>query len=185
MIRYGAKHIQELRQKRLEQLKIEKIDLSTTNPSEDSTPSSFALPFVNTLKPFDPLTEDVTIDQLEQYEQEEEQEEKEDEDFLGLNQEDEDEIDMSPLHVLPLYSLLPEDKQKEVWKEPPPGQRLCVVATNVAETSITIPNIRYVVDCGRAKDRVWDHTSGVSEFKVFLFPFHSHSLGWLDFSSFS
>ena len=115
MIRYGAKHIQELRQKRLEQLKIEKIDLSTTTPSEDSTPSSFALPFVNTLKPFDPLTEDVTIDQLEQYEQEEEQEEKEDEDFLGLNQEDEDEIDMSPLHVLPLYSLLPEDKQKEVF----------------------------------------------------------------------
>ena len=34
----------------------------------------------------------------------------------------------------------------------PKGQRLVVVATNVAETSITIPGIRYVVDCGRAKE---------------------------------
>jgi hypothetical protein len=33
------------------------------------------------------------------------------------------------------------------------GYRLIVVATNVAETSITIPNIRYVVDCGRQKVR--------------------------------
>lgn len=58
----------------------------------------------------------------------------------------------APLHVLPLYSLLPTDKQMKVFKEPPEGHRLVVVATNVAETSLTIPNIKYVVDCGRSKE---------------------------------
>ena len=56
------------------------------------------------------------------------------------------------MHVLPLYSLLPSDKQMLVFKEPPEGTRLVVVCTNVAETSLTIPGIRYVVDCGRAKE---------------------------------
>jgi ATP-dependent RNA helicase DHX37/DHR1 len=40
----------------------------------------------------------------------------------------------------------------KVFDPPPSGARLVVVATNVAETSITIPGIRYVVDCGRAKE---------------------------------
>lgn len=40
----------------------------------------------------------------------------------------------------------------KVFDEPPPNARLVVVATNVAETSITIPNIKYVVDAGRAKE---------------------------------
>ena len=56
------------------------------------------------------------------------------------------------MHVVPLYSLLPSDKQMRVFESPPPGHRLVVVSTNVAETSLTIPGIRYVVDCGRAKE---------------------------------
>ena len=40
----------------------------------------------------------------------------------------------------------------KVFDEPPPNCRLVVIATNVAETSITIPNIKYVVDAGRAKE---------------------------------
>ena len=56
------------------------------------------------------------------------------------------------MHVVPLYSLLPGEKQVKVFEPPPEGSRLVVVATNVAETSLTIPNIRYVVDCGRAKE---------------------------------
>ena len=56
------------------------------------------------------------------------------------------------MHVVPLYSLLPSEKQMRVFEPPPPGSRLVVVATNVAETSLTIPGIRYVVDRGRAKE---------------------------------
>lgn len=59
---------------------------------------------------------------------------------------------LAPLHVLPLYSMLPTEAQLRVFQPPPEGTRLCVIATNVAETSITIPGIRYVVDCGKVKE---------------------------------
>jgi len=58
----------------------------------------------------------------------------------------------APMHIVPLYSLLPSDKQMRVFAPPPPDSRLVVVSTNVAETSLTIPGVRYVVDCGRAKE---------------------------------
>lgn len=56
------------------------------------------------------------------------------------------------MHIVPLYSLLSSEKQMKVFQTPPSDTRLIVVATNVAETSLTIPDIRYVVDCGRAKE---------------------------------
>ena len=56
------------------------------------------------------------------------------------------------MHIIPLYSLLSSEKQMKVFEPPPPDCRLVVIATNVAETSLTIPGIRYVVDCGRAKE---------------------------------
>ncbi|XP_051509399.1 probable ATP-dependent RNA helicase DHX37 [Myxocyprinus asiaticus] len=71
-----------------------------------------------------------------------------------------------PLYVLPLYSLLAPEQQARVFRPPPAGTRLCVVATNVAETSLTIPGIKYVVDCGRVKKRFYDRVTGVSSFKV-------------------
>ncbi|XP_062854362.1 probable ATP-dependent RNA helicase DHX37 [Trichomycterus rosablanca] len=71
-----------------------------------------------------------------------------------------------PLYVLPLYSLLAPEKQAKVFRPPPAGARLCVVATNVAETSLTIPGVKYVVDCGRVKKRFYDRVTGVSSFKV-------------------
>ncbi len=71
-----------------------------------------------------------------------------------------------PMHILPLYSLLPTDKQMRIFDAPPADARLVVVATNVAETSLTIPNIRYVIDCGRSKERKYDLTSGVQSYEV-------------------
>jgi ATP-dependent RNA helicase DHX37/DHR1 len=56
-----------------------------------------------------------------------------------------------PMHIVPLYSILSSENQLKAFRPPPEGFRLVVVATNVAETSLTIPGIRYVVDCGRAK----------------------------------
>ncbi|BGP29302.1 putative ATP-dependent RNA helicase DHR1 [Rhodotorula toruloides] len=86
-----------------------------------------------------------------------------DETFKGIDmEEDTDE----PMHILPLYSLLPTEKQMKVFQPPPEGHRLVAVATNVAETAITIPNIKYVVDTGRAKERKYDHASGIQSFEV-------------------
>lgn len=90
-----------------------------------------------------------------------------------LSSEDEDEEmnvniagSCQPLWVLPLYSLLPSHEQAKVFDPPPSGTRLCVIATNVAETSLTIPGVKYVIDCGRAKTRHYDKLTGVSAFKV-------------------
>ncbi|CAG8530050.1 13771_t:CDS:10, partial [Acaulospora colombiana] len=71
-----------------------------------------------------------------------------------------------PLHVLPLYSLLPTRAQLRVFETPPKGTRLCVVATNVAETSLTIPGVKYVVDCGKVKEREYDVNTGVQSYEI-------------------
>ncbi|QRW20054.1 Helicase associated domain (HA2) [Rhizoctonia solani] len=98
---------------------------------------------------------------------------EEDPDALDSDEESENEelqIDSEqsdvPMHIVPLYSLLPSDKQMKVFEPPPEGARLVVVATNVAETSLTIPGIRYVVDTGRAKERRFDSTSGLQSFDI-------------------
>ena len=69
-------------------------------------------------------------------------------------------------HILPLYSQLPTKEQLRVFEAPPENSRLIVIATNVAETSLTIPGIRYVFDCGRAKERKFDQRTGVQSFEV-------------------
>ncbi|NXE15243.1 DHX37 helicase, partial [Lophotis ruficrista] len=84
----------------------------------------------------------------------------------GDSEEDEKSDSSLPLYVLPLYSLLAPEKQAKVFRAPPPGTRLCVVATNVAETSLTIPGIKYVVDCGKVKKRFYDKITGVSSFRI-------------------
>jgi len=73
---------------------------------------------------------------------------------------------IAPLHVLPLYSLLSNERQSLIFSGAPPGSRLCVVATNVAETSLTIPGVKYVVDTGKVKVKHWDKVTGVTTFLV-------------------
>ncbi|KAK9769242.1 putative ATP-dependent RNA helicase DHR1 [Seiridium cardinale] len=70
------------------------------------------------------------------------------------------------MHILPLYSLLPTREQMRVFEPPPEGSRQIVLATNVAETSLTIPGTRYVFDCGRAKARRFDKESGVQSYEI-------------------
>ncbi|CAD7700877.1 unnamed protein product [Ostreobium quekettii] len=71
-----------------------------------------------------------------------------------------------PVTVLPLYGLLPASKQAKVFESRSDGSRLIVVATNVAETSITIPGIRYVVDSGRSKQKILEPGGGSARFEV-------------------
>lgn len=73
----------------------------------------------------------------------------------------------SGLQVIPLYAQMASERQMEAFAANihHPEDRIVVVATNVAETSLTIPNIRYVIDCGREKRKEFN-ASGVSRFAV-------------------
>ena len=79
--------------------------------------------------------------------------------------EDEEAAASSKALILPLFSQLPTKEQLRVFEPVVPDNiRVIILSTNVAETSITIPGIRYVVDAGRRKERVYDRNSGVQSF---------------------
>lgn len=84
----------------------------------------------------------------------------------GFDMEEEAVDSSTQVHVLPLYSQLPTKEQLKVFETPPENSRLIVLATNVAETSLTIPGIKYVFDCGRAKEKQYDLATGVQKFQV-------------------
>ena len=73
-----------------------------------------------------------------------------------------DPADVGELRVLPLYGSLSSKDQRKIFERPPKGVRKIVVATNIAETSVTIDDVRYVVDTGRAKEMCWDSHRGLS-----------------------
>lgn len=79
--------------------------------------------------------------------------------------EDEDGIPKKAV-ILPLYSLLSTEEQAKVFAPIPDGHRLIVVATNIAETSITIPGVSYVVDSGCQKCRNYNAETGVASFDI-------------------
>eukprot|EP01018_Ginkgo_biloba_P026980 Gb_05411 [translate_table: standard] len=54
--------------------------------------------------------------------------------------------------ILPLYSSIAPSEQRKVFLSPPANIRKIVVATNIAETSITIDDVVYVIDCGKHKE---------------------------------
>ncbi|XP_068707056.1 probable ATP-dependent RNA helicase DHX35 [Montipora foliosa] len=70
------------------------------------------------------------------------------------------------LKVLPMYSGLPHTEQMLVFKPPPHNTRKVVVATNIAEASITINGIVYVIDCGFVKIRAYSPKAGVESLVV-------------------
>ena len=70
------------------------------------------------------------------------------------------------VRILPLFSVLSNEEQQKCFKPVEENQRLIVVATNIAETSITIPNIKYVVDSGKVKNKSYHQDSGMYQFKV-------------------
>jgi ATP-dependent RNA helicase DHR2 len=55
------------------------------------------------------------------------------------------------IQVLPLFAALPQAAQQRVFAPAPPRTRKVILATNIAETSVTVSGVRYVVDCGKAK----------------------------------
>lgn len=64
--------------------------------------------------------------------------------------------DRSKFLVLPLHGSMPTINQREIFDRPPSGMRKVVLATNIAESSITIDDVVYVIDCGKAKETSYD-----------------------------
>jgi ATP-dependent RNA helicase DHX8/PRP22 len=60
------------------------------------------------------------------------------------------------LIILPVYSSLPSEMQTRIFEPAAPGTRKVVIATNIAEASLTIDGIYYVVDPGFAKQKVYN-----------------------------
>jgi ATP-dependent RNA helicase DHX8/PRP22 len=74
--------------------------------------------------------------------------------------------DIPELIICPVYSALPTEVQSKIFETAPPGKRKVVVATNIAEASITIDGIYYVVDPGFAKLNVYNPKLGLDSLVI-------------------
>ena len=89
-----------------------------------------------------------------------------------------------PLSILPIYSQLPSDLQAKIFQKADDGLRKCVVATNIAETSLTgtkinsflfvdlicyslVDGIMYVVDSGYCKLKVYNPRIGMDALQIY------------------
>ena len=70
------------------------------------------------------------------------------------------------LVILPIYSALPSEIQSKVFEPAPPGSRKIVIATNIAETSLTVDGIVYVIDPGFVKQNAYDPKLGMDSLVV-------------------
>ncbi|GAU99756.1 hypothetical protein RvY_10710 [Ramazzottius varieornatus] len=70
------------------------------------------------------------------------------------------------LIILPVYSALPSEMQTRIFDPAPPGSRKVIIATNIAETSLTIDGIYYVVDPGFVKQKVYNSKTGMDSLVV-------------------
>ncbi|KAM6967689.1 pre-mRNA-splicing factor ATP-dependent RNA helicase DHX16 [Aplochiton taeniatus] len=73
---------------------------------------------------------------------------------------------ISEMLVLPIYANLPSDMQAKIFNPTPPGARKVVVATNIAETSLTIDGIIYVIDPGFCKQKSYNARTGMESLIV-------------------
>lgn len=70
------------------------------------------------------------------------------------------------LMILPIYANLPSDMQSKIFEPTPPGARKVVLATNIAETSLTIDGIKYVIDPGFCKQNSYNARTGMESLIV-------------------
>ncbi|KAG5988509.1 hypothetical protein E4U52_006526 [Claviceps spartinae] len=74
--------------------------------------------------------------------------------------------DAPKLSILPIYSQMPADLQAKIFDRAAPGVRKCIVATNIAETSLTVDGIKYVVDAGYSKMKVYNPKMGMDTLQI-------------------
>lgn len=73
---------------------------------------------------------------------------------------------LADVQVLPIYSSLPADVQGRIFQRQEQNVRKVVVATNIAETSLTVDGIKYVIDCGYSKLKVYNPKIGLDSLRI-------------------
>ncbi|MCJ1411582.1 DEAH-box RNA helicase prp16 [Ptychographa xylographoides] len=74
--------------------------------------------------------------------------------------------DPPKLSILPIYSQMPADLQAKIFEKAAPGVRKVIMATNIAETSLTVDGIMYVVDAGFSKLKVYNPRMGMDTLQI-------------------
>ncbi|KAI7046193.1 hypothetical protein KC352_g46185, partial [Hortaea werneckii] len=74
--------------------------------------------------------------------------------------------DPPKLSILPIYSQMPADLQAKIFERAEAGLRKVIVATNIAETSLTVDGIMYVVDTGFSKLKVYNPRMGMDTLQI-------------------
>lgn len=74
--------------------------------------------------------------------------------------------DVPKMLVLPLFAALPQTAQQRVFQPAPPRTRKIILATNIAETSVTVSGVRFVIDCGKAKIKQFRSRIGLDSLLV-------------------
>ena len=70
------------------------------------------------------------------------------------------------LLILMLHSQMVSLDQRKIFRPPPCGLTKVILSTNIAETSITIDDVRYVIDAGKVKEKSYDSLSGVTMLRM-------------------
>ena len=69
-----------------------------------------------------------------------------------------------PMLILPIYSQLPSDVQAKIFEKS--DCRKCIVATNIAETSLTLDGVKFVIDTGFCKLKVYNPKIGMDALQI-------------------
>lgn len=71
--------------------------------------------------------------------------------------------DSSKFKVCLLHSSVPKEEQQEIFDAPPPGCRKIILSTNLAETSVTLADVKYVVDTGKLRETRYDQLRRITK----------------------
>lgn len=74
--------------------------------------------------------------------------------------------DYPKILVLPLFAALPQHAQQRIFQSAPPNTRKVILSTNIAETSVTVPGVRFVVDTGKAKIKQFRNKLGLDSLLI-------------------
>ncbi|KAJ3043919.1 hypothetical protein HDV00_003959 [Rhizophlyctis rosea] len=74
--------------------------------------------------------------------------------------------ELRDISILPIFSALETMEQRAIFDRPREGVRKVVLSTNIAQTSVTVPGIRYVVDSGFVKQKMYDAQTGMDALVV-------------------